>query len=135
MQSNLFSKDLNFYPSYLFSIVKEGDVFEIGDKQLEIVRAKKSKLSKMEFCNISSDEIINENVTVRYGLDKFILKYLYGSYHSNIKNMSKRKDDKAAGLYRDIESILIVDSINQFNPFHEKSTILKYLEENFSDFK
>jgi len=38
-------------------------------------------------------------------------------------------------LYRDIESILIVDSINQFNPFHEKSSILKYLEENFSDFK
>jgi hypothetical protein len=119
MQFNLFNENLSILVSKFLATVKKGETFELpnGDS-IQITNVKKNKL-------------INESISILYKGKKGILKFVGGSYHSNLKSRAKGFN-LGYNLYRDIEGLLIIDSINKLNPFHEKSSILKHLEKNIT---
>jgi hypothetical protein len=117
------------YIQEFFSTLEKGDVFHLGKRKVTVVSVVKKPFKDFKFAsekakNASQDLSMNEVVKFDVDGETVIMRYLYGSYHSK----ATKKSDRGAQLARDIEGVLLVDSINSQNPLHEPSDILKIIE-------
>jgi hypothetical protein len=112
----------------LFSTLNVGEEFNIGKKSVKVISTKKNKVSKFKFANINSDVVINEKIKLSVDGTNINLTYMYGGYYS----ASTKKKNPGAQLFRDMEGEVLIDLINQNNPFHNNSKLYQLIIQKVS---
>jgi hypothetical protein len=116
----------------LFAKLEEGDEFQVSrNKKAKVLRTTKKSFKDFKFASDKAKETagdIKMNEVIKFEITgepkPVTLKYMFGAYYS----ASNKKSDKGAQLVRDMEGMLLVDSLEQLNPFHQKSEILQLME-------
>lgn len=116
------NKDLYELIYIFFKKLYIGYEFEINNIKYNILKGKKLKGINYNFIVQYTDNKTNITKT-------FPIKYngiVYTAY-----SYTKRKTfNPLSKMIRDLEGLLILDSINYYNPLHNKSEVLKFIEYN-----
>lgn len=95
--------------------LKVGDQFSIGERQFEVKTASPKSL-----------KIVSLDKSWTFRPDFF---EKYGVWITSPRAKSKKAD--GSNFLRDIEGILMIDSINQYNPFHTPSKIFEIVHKDY----
>ena len=112
-------KDFGLLTTKFISLLRKGDEFMLDGKLVTVTKIIEGWPS---YHRRIDNETLNMKVFLVWGEQKITLEYSYGNYGAGLRAKGKSlAANKAAHFLRQVEAILILDSINIHNPFHEKS--------------
>jgi len=117
--------DMSMLSGIFISELKLNETFSINDKVYQVVKRTKGTF-------IKHDNIKYTKVVITIQEQKTGIKHIYHFWSDYYKDNNKMKSfiysNKTDILGRDIEGLIMVDLINETNPFHKKSDVYNKLE-------
>lgn len=137
---NILYKDFGLLATIFMAVLKKGDEFTMCKKSVYIKSVFQKKVSDIELISDTAkekfpEEKITTKLILTYGEDTITFHYVFGKYKSGILSKNRRNKSmlKTRNFLSDIETLIIIDSVNRNNPFHDFSFVTNTIKERYEE--